>query len=238
MVLTVARFTAQKGHGVLLQAMRLHSAYHKPCFSWSAMGPTKQLSKLSHNSESENVSFWAAPDVPDLLAAADLFVLPSLFEGLPLVVLEAMALALPVVATRIGGTVEALGSDHPFLVPAGEPSLLAAAIVAALSDDDLRRAVGRKQKSGLKSGSPHRAWVRKRQHFTRARKKDWIAMSGASERLRIGFIGAGGIAGAISTSCAGCPMSRSSRSPIRISAARLRSPTSWGRRPTIATVTS
>ncbi len=81
-------------------------------------------------------------DVPDLLAAADLVVLPSLFEGLPLVVLEAMALALPVVATRIGGTIEALGQDHPFLAPPGDPSLMADAIVAALADQIGSRTVG------------------------------------------------------------------------------------------------
>ncbi len=55
-----------------------------------------------------------------------------------MVVLEAMALELPVVATRVGGTIEALGSDHPFLVTAASPSLLAATIVTALGDDDLR----------------------------------------------------------------------------------------------------
>ncbi len=53
-------------------------------------------------------------DIATLMSSADLFVLPSLFEGLPLSVLEAMSMSVPVVATRIGGTVEALGPTYPF----------------------------------------------------------------------------------------------------------------------------
>ncbi len=148
-VLTVARFTPQKGHGVLVQAMvQVAQRVPRALFILVGDGPDKAaIEALATTSVLENVLFLGRrPDVPDLLAAADLFVLPSLFEGLPLVVLEAMALELPVVATRVGGTVEALGSDHPFLVTAASPSLLAAAIVTALCDDDLRRAVGRKQR--------------------------------------------------------------------------------------------
>lgn len=65
-------------------------------------------------------------DVPDLLAAADIFVLPSRFEGLPGTVIEAMALALPVVATDIAPVREVLGpqgSGH--LVPSSDPTTLA-----------------------------------------------------------------------------------------------------------------
>ena len=72
-----------------------------------------------------------------MLPAADLFVLPSLFEGLPLSVLEAMAAGLPVVGTRIGGTEEAVADGMTGrLVPARDPAALAAAILEVLDDPD------------------------------------------------------------------------------------------------------
>jgi glycosyltransferase involved in cell wall biosynthesis len=73
-------------------------------------------------------------DVDRLLTAADLFVQPSVSEGLPLSVLEAMAVGLPIVATRVGGMPEALGDDAGMLVPPGEPSALASAIDQLLAN--------------------------------------------------------------------------------------------------------
>jgi len=144
-VLTVARFTPQKGHDCLLRAAK-EVARRMPHVVFLLVGDGPELKAtrmLAASLELSNVAFLGMrADVPDLLGAADLLVLPSLFEGLPLVVLEAMALALPVVATRIGGTVEALGERHPFLVPAGEPLPLAAAIIAALADEKATKAVG------------------------------------------------------------------------------------------------
>ncbi|GLS30774.1 Glycosyltransferase involved in cell wall bisynthesis [Mesorhizobium albiziae] len=143
--ITVARFTAQKGHDCLLRAAaEVSRQMPHLVFLLVGDGPDRQaMQTLAASLDLSNVAFIGERlDVPDLLCAADLFVLPSLFEGLPLVVLEAMALALPVVATRVGGTVEALGTNHPFLVPAADPSRLAAAIVTALADEAASRVVG------------------------------------------------------------------------------------------------
>lgn len=148
-VITVARFTAQKGHDCLLRAAK-EVLRQMPDIVFLLVGDGPELEAmqiLAASLDLPNVSFLGVrADVPDLLGAADLFVLPSLFEGLPLVVLEAMALALPVVATRIGGTIEALGDTHPFLVPPGESSPLAGAIVAALADEAAARDVGIKER--------------------------------------------------------------------------------------------
>jgi glycosyltransferase involved in cell wall biosynthesis len=145
MVITVARFTSQKGYDCLLRAAaEVTRQTPHVVFVLVGDGPEREaMQTLAESLNLHKIAFLGErADVPDLLGAADLFVLPSLFEGLPLVVLEAMALALPVIATRIGGTVEALGGDHPFLVPAGDPSKLATTIVAALADEAGSRAVG------------------------------------------------------------------------------------------------
>lgn len=76
-------------------------------------------------------------DVPDLLCAADVFVLPSYREGLPGAVLEAMAMRVPVVASDIPAVREAVPDElHAFLVPAGDPVSLAEALCLALTTPD------------------------------------------------------------------------------------------------------
>jgi glycosyltransferase involved in cell wall biosynthesis len=82
-------------------------------------------------------------DVPDLLAALDVFVLSSRMEGLPLVALEAMATGLPVVATAVGGLPNLITEgENGFLVPSGDEPALAARLASLRDDPALARAVG------------------------------------------------------------------------------------------------
>jgi glycosyltransferase involved in cell wall biosynthesis len=82
-------------------------------------------------------------DVPALLAAADVLVLPSSIEGLPLVVLEAMASGVPVVATAVGGTPEAVtDGETGLLVPPGDARALAGALEGTLEDPGYARRLG------------------------------------------------------------------------------------------------
>ena len=82
-------------------------------------------------------------DVGELLAAADMFVLSSRSEGLPLSILEAMAAGLPIVASSVGGVPElVVDGETGLLVPPGDPHALAAAIERLLDDPALRRQLG------------------------------------------------------------------------------------------------
>ena len=82
-------------------------------------------------------------DVPELLSAMDVFVLPSLAEGISNTILEAMASGLPVVATDVGGNYELVDQGTTgFLVPRADPVALAAAIRSYVDDPDLRRRHG------------------------------------------------------------------------------------------------
>jgi glycosyltransferase involved in cell wall biosynthesis len=83
-------------------------------------------------------------DVPALMQAADGFVMSSAWEGLPMVLLEASASSLPIVATDVGGSRDVIAEGETgFLSPAREPSSLADAMLRlmALSPDE-RRAMG------------------------------------------------------------------------------------------------
>ena len=82
-------------------------------------------------------------DVPDLLAAADLFALASRWEGSPLAVMEAMAAGLPVVATAVGEVPELVATGvSGILVPAGDLEKLADALGSLVGDGARRRAMG------------------------------------------------------------------------------------------------
>jgi glycosyltransferase involved in cell wall biosynthesis len=83
-------------------------------------------------------------DVGRLLAAADLFLLTSISEGIPLTVIEAMAAGLPVVSTQVGGLSEMI--DHGtsgFLAPAGDAEALARGILSVADNPQLRKQMGR-----------------------------------------------------------------------------------------------
>ncbi|MBI3997411.1 MAG: glycosyltransferase family 4 protein [Armatimonadetes bacterium] len=82
-------------------------------------------------------------DVRRLLAASDIFVLPSRWEGLPFAVIEAMMAGLPVVAARVGGLPELIEDGVTgLLVPPGDPPALAAALRRLIVDPALRRQMG------------------------------------------------------------------------------------------------
>jgi glycosyltransferase involved in cell wall biosynthesis len=83
-------------------------------------------------------------DVPDVLAASTVAVLPSLSEGMSNSLLESMATGIPVVATRVGGNPEAIGDDEcGILVPPRDDAFLASAIGRLLRDRELRLRLGR-----------------------------------------------------------------------------------------------
>jgi glycosyltransferase involved in cell wall biosynthesis len=82
-------------------------------------------------------------DVPDLLHSFDVFALTSLWEGLPRVLPQAMAVGLPIVATAVDGNAEAVTDGlNGFLTPGGDPQAMADALLRLLDDPALRQKMG------------------------------------------------------------------------------------------------
>jgi glycosyltransferase involved in cell wall biosynthesis len=147
LILTVARFTEQKSHETLLTAMPgVLSACPQARLALVGTGRLQRdLADLARQlGLGDSIRFLGRrDDVADLLAAAQVFCLPSIFEGHPLVVLEAMAAGVPVVATRsIGMTETVRNGATGLLVPRKNPAMLAAALVRLVSDPLLSSALG------------------------------------------------------------------------------------------------
>jgi glycosyltransferase involved in cell wall biosynthesis len=86
--------------------------------------------------------------MPRLLSAVDVYVLPTLADNFPYVVLEAMACGLPVVATYVGGIPEQIKhGENGLLVPAGQPAAIGAAVLEILSDPGRAKAMGAKSRA-------------------------------------------------------------------------------------------
>src|SRR4029079_18461408 len=92
----------------------------------------------------DNVAFLGSrDDVADILRDSDVFVRPSLTEGMPLAVLEAMACGLPVIATSVGGTGEVIRHlDNGILVSPCDVGGLAKALIDLATDERLRERLG------------------------------------------------------------------------------------------------
>jgi len=155
LVLACGRLTAQKGFRYLIQAAFLvHQQIPEARFVILGEGPERgrleeEISRLGLD---KIISLpGETGDVRPDLSSSVLFVLPSLFEGMPNVILEAMAAGKPVVATRIEGSVEAVvEGETGLLVPPAEPEPLANAIFFLLKDKALCEKMGQAGKERIK----------------------------------------------------------------------------------------
>jgi glycosyltransferase involved in cell wall biosynthesis len=147
LVVGVGRLTAQKDFAALLRALtRLPAGV--PAWRCVIAGEGEQLSDLERLAGDLGLDgrlrlAGLVPDVPGLLRAADVFCLPSRYEGLPLVLLEALAAGLPVASFAIAGVAEIVEDGvQARLAAPGDETALATALAELMADRDLRARLG------------------------------------------------------------------------------------------------
>jgi glycosyltransferase involved in cell wall biosynthesis len=155
-VFAAGRLAAQKGFGVLLEAAaRWRDLDPAPLLVIAGDGPLAGELRAKAAALAVDVEFAGRrDDIPALLASATVFVLPSLWEGQPLVLQEALRAGVPVVATHTGGIPDMTGDDGALLVPPGDAARLADAVRSVLRDPALGarlRAAARKRGAALPS---------------------------------------------------------------------------------------
>ncbi len=140
---TVANLRAQKDYPNLLAAARLLADRGVPVRILAVgQGPLEAEIHAEHaRLDLDGVVdlLGERPDAVRVMSACDVFVLASSNEGLPVAVMEALAIGLPIVATRVGGLAEAVDDTNGVLVPPRDPVALADAL-GALAADPTRRA--------------------------------------------------------------------------------------------------
>lgn len=147
-LVAVGRLVYEKGHEFLVDAMSDVAKGHPHAVAGiCGAGPLRdslqaQIDGLNLRDKVMLLGQWDA--IPELLAASDVFVLPSRWEGLPMALLEGMMAGLPVIATRVEGVDEVVQPGvHGLLVPLESPRELAQAIIQLLRSPQERRRMGR-----------------------------------------------------------------------------------------------
>lgn len=146
-VVGAGRFSPEKGFGVLVEAAAA-VCRENPTAGIVLFGEGPLRGALEHRVAELGLTGRVAlpgfrTDLDSLIGAADVVVLPSYTEGLPNVALEASAAGVPVVATAVGGTPEAIADNvNGFLVPPGAPGALAVKVSQLLRDPALCREFG------------------------------------------------------------------------------------------------
>ena len=139
LVLAVGRLAAQKDLGTLLAAAtRWRDLDPVPLLAIAGDGPLAGELRAQAASVGVDAAFLGhRDDVAELLAAAAVFVLPSRWEGQPLILQEALRAGAAIVATRVGGIPDLVGDDAAVLVRPGDAQALAAAVRAVLTNASL-----------------------------------------------------------------------------------------------------
>jgi glycosyltransferase involved in cell wall biosynthesis len=138
-VLAVGRLAAQKDVGTLIEAtVRWRDLDPPPLLAIAGDGPLAAELRAQAAALGVDAAFLGhRDDVPDLLAAATVFVLPSRWEGQPHILQEALRAGAAIVATRVGGIPDLVGDDAAMLVGPGDAAALAAAVRVVLENPSL-----------------------------------------------------------------------------------------------------
>lgn len=164
-VIAVGRLRLQKGYDDMLTAFaRVHKGCHNAILVIVGVGPLFDSLKERTGSLgiSEHVRFLGArDDVPQLLAAADVFVNSSHYEGLSIAMLEAMAAGLPVVATNVGDAEVMLAAGGGLLVDAQNPDAFARVLEILLIDSEKMRSMGQVARECVERNYTADAWLDK-----------------------------------------------------------------------------
>jgi glycosyltransferase involved in cell wall biosynthesis len=147
LLVSVGNLYPVKGHRHLIDALGLlRERNHEPHLAIAGRGDLADAltARAHHLGLADRVHLLGLrSDIPALLAAADAFVLPSLSEGLPLALLEAMFAGCPIVASEVGEVGAALGDGEAgLLVPAGDSAALANSLEKVLADPARAREMG------------------------------------------------------------------------------------------------
>lgn len=158
LVVTVANFRESKGYPHLLRAAAILRDRRSPTrFAVVGQGQLEGQVRALHAELGLAGTVHLLgyrPDAARVIAAADLFALASLHEGLPVAVMEAFALGVPVVATRVGGLVEAVTDGvNGILVPPADPVALADALGALVEPSRRERLAAGARWSGERFSS-------------------------------------------------------------------------------------
>ncbi len=152
-MIVVATFKEQKGHRFLIEAAApVVEAF--PDLRILLVGDGELRRDMEARTKAaglENTILFLGTrsDIPELLAASDIFVLPSLWEGLAMALVEAMASCKPIIATMVSGTTQAIENEKTgLLVPPGDPQALASAMVRVLERPEWAKQLG--EAAGLK----------------------------------------------------------------------------------------
>jgi glycosyltransferase involved in cell wall biosynthesis len=146
----VGNLIERKGHAVLLHALAAiggrgtHVPWRLAIAGEGVERPRLEALTREYGLTDRVRLLGARNDIPDLQAGADVFVMPSLWEGLPLAVLEAMVAGKPIVASRTSGIPEAIEDGRQgVLVPPGDVQALADALWRLMNEPELRASLGR-----------------------------------------------------------------------------------------------
>lgn len=180
-IISVGRLEPEKGHAVMLEALgQLRRA--GLAFDATVVGPGRELDHLRRQARdlglADVVHFAgrveAGPPLWALLDEADLFVIPSLTEGMARALIEALARGLPAVGTAVGGNVELLAPDQ--LAPPNDPPGLAERIRFALADPE--RLAEMSRRAFERAAEYHPDEMRRRKHAF------WSCLKAAVDRPR------------------------------------------------------